>query len=142
MVDLSTFKRDARAMRDGEWVSPGPEYGDLMIHTRALGPRFQDARAARLRAAGKQFLTEDRIPSEVRDRINTDTLVDECLIDVRGLAEGGKAIDFKRFCELIRDPAYGELNNAAFIAAGLVGRSQQADIEAAVGNSQTASASS
>jgi hypothetical protein len=142
MADISTFKRNAAAMRDGEWVSPGPEYGPLMIRTRALGPAFQDARAAALRAAAKRYLTEDRIPSAEREAIVTEALIEHCLLDVKGLTDGGQPITLKRFCELIRDPAFGELNNVAFIAAGLVGRSQANEAEAIVGNSPPAYASS
>jgi hypothetical protein len=140
-MDINSLKRDARAMRDGEWVSPGPEYGTLEIKTRALGPRFQDARAGAMKLAARAHLTEDRIPSEERERIVTEALITECLLDVRGLTEGGQPVDFKRFCVLVRDPAYGELNNAAFIAAGLVGRARQAATTDAVGNSLPASAS-
>jgi hypothetical protein len=142
MVDVSSFKRNASAMRDGEWISPGPEYGDLLIKTRALGPAFQDARAAALRAAAKRHLTEDRIPSAEREAIVTDALIDHCLIDIKGLTDGGALVTIARFREMIRDPGFGELNNAAFIAAGLVGRSQAHETEAAVGNLQPASASS
>lgn len=139
MVDISSFRRDARAMRDGAWIKPGPEYGPLEIHTRAMGPRFRDALAANLRAAAKQHLTEDRIPSEVREQITTDALIEHCLLDVRGITENGAPITFARFCELIRDPAFAELNNAAFIAAGLVGRQQQEQADAALGNSPNTS---
>jgi hypothetical protein len=141
MIDLKSFRRDATAMRDGDWISPGPEYGPLEIRTRALGPRYRDHVGAAIRAAAKQHLSEERIPAEVRDTIQTEALIATCLQDVRGLADGGTPVTFARFCDLIRDPGYGELNNAAFVAAGLVGRQQGEERDAALGNSPSTSAS-
>lgn len=142
MIDLKTFRRDGRAMRDGQWICPGPEYGTLEILTRAIGPRYRDHVAAAVRAAAKQHLSEDRIPAEVRDAINTEALIATCLQDVRGLAEEGQPVTFARFCELIRQDDFVELNNAAFIAAGLVGRQVEQATKEAVGNSRPSSASS
>lgn len=141
MVDISSFRRDARAMRDGAWVSPGPEYGALEIFTRAIGHRYRDHVAAATRAAAKQYLSEERIPAEVRDGIATEALITCCLLDVRGLSDNGQPVTFARFCDLIRDPAFGELNNASFICAGLVGRQQGEERDAALGNSPSTSAS-
>jgi hypothetical protein len=140
MIDLKSFRRDGRAMKDGAWISPGPEYGALEIHTAAIGPRYRDHVAAAIRAAAKKHLSEERIPAEVRDAINTEALIATCLMDVRGLSDGGTPITFARFCDLIRDPEYVELNNAAFIAAGLVGRQLAEATEQAVGNSPSTSA--
>lgn len=139
MIDLKSFRRDGRAMKDGAWISPGPEYGALEIHTAAIGPRYRDHVAGAMRAAAKQHLSEDRIPASVRDAVNTEALISTCLIGVRGLSDGGAPVTFERFCELIRDPEYVELNNAAFIAAGLVGRQVAEATEQAVGNSPSTS---
>jgi len=142
MIDVSSFRRDARAMRDGDWQSPGPEYGPLRLKTRALGHAYNDAVQAGLKQLARVYLSEDRIPSEERAKVQVEALIAHCLIDVEGLSEKGKTMPFARFLELIRDPSYGDLSNAAFIAAGLVGRSQSAATEDAVGNSPPASAPS
>jgi hypothetical protein len=142
MVDVSSFKRNGRAMREGVWIKPGPEFGDLEIHTRGIGFSFRDAQSAALRTAARKHNGEDRIPSEVRDQIATDALISECLRDVRGLTEAGKPVDFARYCDMLRDPDYVELNNAAFLAAQMASRLTDEDTAAAVGNSPPASVSS
>ena len=135
MVDIATFKRDARAMREGEWVSPGEEYGDLEIQCRALAYDYLDLQRAMIKRAAREAGGEDRIPSEVMARINTDCLIEKGLLGVRGLTEGGVPVSFARFCEMLRNPGYGELTNVAFIACSKVGRQKAAEAEDAVGNS-------
>lgn len=143
MVDVSSFKRDARAMRDGEWINPGPEYGGLEIKCRALAHQYLDAQAAKLRAAARGYDDDvSRVPSEVRGRINIDCLIEHGLLDVRGLTDGGEPIGFAEFCELLRDPGAGELTSLAFTCCGRVGRQRAADLQAAAGNSVPASAAS
>ena len=134
MVDISTFRRDAAAMAHGEWVSPGPKYGDFQIKARALGYEYMDTQAAALRAAARKYGDEQRIPSEVRAAINVDCMIRTALLDVRGLSEAGEPMSFDRFCELLRDPGYGELANVAFIVCGMVGRQRAAALEEAAGN--------
>ena len=134
MVDISTFKRDANAMNSGEWVNPGTEFGGIEIKAKALGYAYIDLQAAELRKAARKFGGEDRIPSETRAAINLDCMIRTALIDVRGVTVDGAPLSFDTFCELLRDPAYGELANVAFIACGMVGRQRAADMEDAAGN--------
>lgn len=136
MVDISSFRRDAKAMRDGEWVSPGPEYGDFKVHTRALGNKFHDAVAARMKLIARNYGGEDRIPSDVRADIGNEELIKHCLIGIDGLNDGGVPVTFERFCQMIKDPSYGELSNAVFLAASMVGRNRTADLKEAAGNSE------
>lgn len=135
MVEIASFKRNAVAMRDGDWVAPLAEFPTFEIKTKAMGYAYADAQAAKVKRAARQFGGEDRIPTAERARINTEALTEKCLLDVRGLTSGGQPIDFAAFCLLIQDDGFGELSNAAFGAAFAVGRDRAADIEDAAGNS-------
>ena len=140
MAEISAFKRDANAMRDGAWINPGSEYGGIEIRCRALGYAYLDAVAAGRKRAAREAGGEERIRSETLAMINVEAMISTALIDVRGLNEGGAAVSFERFCDLVRDPAYGELTAVAFAACGQVGRQKAADMEDAQGNSGSASA--
>ena len=95
-----------------------------------------------MKLAARKAGGEDRVPAEVRAQINVDCLIDRGLLDVRGLTESGEPVTFARFCDMLRDPGYGDLTNVAFLAAGMVGRQKAAETEAALGNSPAPSGTS
>ena len=140
MVDISSFRRDAAAMRDGEWVDPGPEFGGMRLKCRFLGYQYLDAVAAQTRALARQLGGEGLISSEQRSRINVDAMIETGLIDVEGLSEGGQAVTIERFVALLRDPNYREMVSLCFECCSRVGRQRQAAMEEAAGNWSAASA--
>ena len=136
MTKLSTFSRDARAMRDGDWISPGPEYGEIEIKTRAMGPTYSDARAAMIRREARLAGGEQKIGQKRRNEIDLECLIKHCLLDVRGLThDDDTAVTFAEFCDLLPKPEHAELAVLAFTCAGLVGQSKAVQIEEATGNS-------
>jgi hypothetical protein len=73
MAKISTFKINFRAQKEGEWVPPGEEYGDLEILTRGLTDTYFDAQAARQRRAAVGFNGNvDKLPLAIRRAINLD----------------------------------------------------------------------
>jgi hypothetical protein len=137
MAKLSTFKTNSRALKEGEWVRPGEEYGDLEILTRGLTDTYFDAQAARQRRAAVGFGGNvDKLPVAIRRAINLDLLIEHVVLDVRNLEhDDGTKVTFDQFTQMLRDPDYAELATACFAAASLVGRRRAVDVEDAVPSS-------
>lgn len=134
MAKLSTFSRDPDAMRNGAWMNPGVEYG-FEIKTKAMGSAFADNKAARMKRAARLAGGEDKIGQEVENQINVQALVDECLLDVRGLEnDDGSNVTIDEFKALILLPENSELAVICFRVAGAVGLKTAAQLEAATGN--------
>lgn len=138
MVQLSSFRINAKAVQSGQWVRVGEEYEDLEIQTRGFTDEYNDARASRLRRKAMQRGHAGdmaKLPvADVRE-INTDCLIEFCLLDVRNIkGDDGQPVPFAQFCELLRDPAYPDLFSATVRAVTLVGLVKAADVETASGN--------
>jgi hypothetical protein len=136
MARLAGFRVDARAIEDGDWVSPGEEYDDLEIRTRGFTDAYYDAQNAKLRRASISVGGDVSKVSNARQReIRIECLIAHCTLDVRNLTgTDGEPVKFEAFCEMLRDPTYGELVVACIRAAALVGRVKEAEIMDAVGN--------
>lgn len=140
MAKLSTFGRNAKAMREGDWVNPGAEYGGLEIKTKAMNADYADFRTGALRLAVRaEGGNEQKVGAEVRNRIDIEALNTKCLLDIRGLEHAdGKPVSIDEFKQMILLPEYGELAIIAFQCAGQVGRVNAAMAQEAEGNSSTA----
>lgn len=136
-MDIRSFRRQTKP----EWVSPGPDYGDVEILCRPLGFDYIDEQARLLRVAARKAGGEDRISSADRAALNVEAMIKTGLVDVRGLVDNGNPVTFTQFCDLLRQPEFGELANLAMAACGAAGRVRQDDMEEAAGNSGGASAS-
>jgi hypothetical protein len=135
MVSIATFTRNPTAMRDGEWISPGPEYDDLELKVRYLGHDFLDMVAAKRRVLSRRHGGDDRIPSADLARINTEALVAHGILDVRGLTNGsGADVTIAEFRQLLLDPDNAELVNVVFTCCNRVGRARDDDLADAVKN--------
>lgn len=143
MAKLSQFRTDSRAINEGEWIRVGDEYDDLEIRTRGFTDAYFDAQAARQRRAAVGFGGDvSKIPSALRRQINVEALIAHVVLDVRNLNhDDDRPVTKDEFADLLRDADYSELVVACFRAAGQVGQRRQADLEDAVGNSESASAS-
>ena len=141
MAKLSQFKRNTKAFTEGTWKRPDPG-SDLEILSRGYTDTYYDAQASKQRAAAKGFNGDtEKLPVAIKRRINIDCLIAHVLVDVRGLeGEDGKPVSFATFCDLIRDPDYSDLANAAFAAASMVTNEREADLADTEGNSSPASA--
>lgn len=137
-MDIRSFRRQTAA----SWVSPGPDYPGIEFLCRPLSFAYIDEQARLLRAAARAAGGEDRVTSEARAKINVEAMLKTSVEDVRGLTEGGATVTFARFCDLVREPEFGELANLALAACGVAGMIRTADMEDAAGNSAAASASS
>ena len=134
-MKLSSLTRNARAMREGEWISPGVEYGDLEICLKAIGGKYADERAAKMKFAARRAGGMDKIGFEIQNKIDIETLIETCLIDVRGLEhEDGTPVTLAEFRDLLQLPESRELATITFTCAGLVGQKLEAQKEEAAGN--------
>jgi hypothetical protein len=139
-MKVGSFRRDAKAMRDGEWVSPGPEFDDVEIKTRAMLPAYHDKLAALRAREARRVGGEAKIGMEFMNRAIVDCLIECCLLDIRGLthdSEPGEPVVpvmFEEFVEMIKDPGYAELAAMAVQATAQVGRARDEDLQDAVGN--------
>lgn len=135
MAKLSTFARNPVAMREGEWINPGPEYNGIEIKSKAMGSAYTDMRASKMRRAARLVGGEDKVGSKERNQIEIESLNETCLVDVRGLDHAdGKTVTIKEFKELILLPEYGELAIMSFTCAVRVGQNNAALVEEAEGN--------
>lgn len=140
-MKTSSFKRDARAMRDGEWVSPGPEFGEIEIKTKAMLPSYYDAMNAKTAREARRAGGEAKIGQAFRNKVIVDCMIEHCLMDIRGLEhDDGTPVLFAEFCEMIQDESFSELATMAIQATAQVGRSREDELVAAVGNSPPSSA--
>lgn len=142
MARLNAFKIDSQAVEGGQWISPGDEYDDLMIRCRGYTDSYYDAQARKIRRAALPFGGDvAKVANSVQRDIRVECLIKHVVLDVKGLAdESGAAVDFDRFCDLLRDPDYSQLVVACMTAAGLVGRQTAQDKADATGNSAAPSA--
>ena len=135
-MKVGSFRRDAKAMRDGEWVSPGPAYGEVEIRTRAMLPSYYDRLAAMNAREARRVGGEDKIGMSFKNSSIIEALIDHCLLDIRGLEnDDGSAVTFAQFCEMIRQEDFAELATMAIVATSQVGRSREDELADATKNS-------
>lgn len=130
MAKLSSFRVNAKAISDGEWISPGEEYDDLMFKVRGLTDSYRDSLARKLRNAAKGFGgDQSKIPSTLFRAAICDALNEHVLLDVKNLAhDNGKIVTIEEFRKLLPTVEYTELREAVISAATRVGRNTAEDI--------------
>lgn len=120
-MKLSAIKIDAAAAEAGVWIRSIAGMGDLGLFTRGVGNadwrRLQDKLTAAVplnkRVAGA-------VDPEERDRIITELLIETALLGWEGIEdETGEPLPYSKAQarELISNPDYRQLRDAAFIAA-------------------------
>lgn len=150
MADLSSFTMDRDAIRGGDWITVGTGDNQFEIRTRGFTPKYRDElnRMRREKARelnqkikpGMSFYTPDTLPPTVDDKLQGEALADHCVLDVRGLNNGGVPVTADQFKALLRDPEGRQgLLILAIGAASQVGATKQAEREEAEGNSSPAS---
>ncbi len=141
-MKVTSFRRDAKAMRDGEWVSPGPEFGDVEIKTRAMMSAYYDSLNAKTAREARRVGGENKIGQQFKNRVIIEAMIDHCLLDIRGLEhDDGTPITIAEFRDMIREEDYAELATMALQATIQVGRQRDDELQDAVGNSPAASTS-
>lgn len=142
-MKVGSFRRDAKAMRQGEWVSPGPEFGEVEILTRAMLPAYYDALAARTAREARRVGGEAKIGMAFKNKVIVDCMIEFCLQDIRGLEnDDGSPVTFEQYVEMIREEDYAELATMAIQATAQVGRTREDAKQDAAGNSHGASTAS
>jgi hypothetical protein len=119
MADLQAFTMDRDAIRAGEWVPVGTGDDQFEIKTRGFTQAYRDGlNRIRREAArdlnrklkpGESFYQPDALPPSLDDKCQGQALADHCVLDVRGLNNGGTPVTVDQFRELIRDPRGGRV---------------------------------
>ncbi|CAO3446621.1 hypothetical protein [Azospirillum argentinense] len=134
MANLNSLKRSEKATTEGVWKRPSLDI-DLEVLCRARGDSFHDKQASRQRKAAVSFGGDaEKLPVAMKRKINTRTLIDECLVDVKFNDDDGNPVSFEEFCELILSSDYPDLTTAAFTAVEMATGEREADTKEAVGN--------
>lgn len=140
MATLEKFRRNSRAVREGEWVRVGDEYDDLEIRTRGYTDAYFDAHDEMMSKAVKAAGEAKKLSSAVRREITVECMIRHLLLDVRNLTRAdGRPVTFEEFCGMLRDPDYLELVAACVRAVEKVGRQRQDEVQEAAGNCARAS---
>ena len=136
MAKLTSFKVDAKAIEEGEWIRPGEEYEDLEFRTRGFTDAYEDARAAKTRRAAARFGGDaSKIPQSERRAILIDCLLAHVLLDVRGLNdEHDQPIPFNVLAGHLHDASFAPLVSAALTAAAQISNRRAADVSDAAKN--------
>lgn len=140
MVSLSAFRQNSTAIQQGEWVSPGEEFGDLEIRTRGFTDQYFDAKAALERKAARRLGVEViALPAAELRAITIECVQRYLVLGVRNLVhdegtQAGEVVSTEQFQEFLANPDLAELTVAVLKAAARVGRARKADLDDAVGN--------
>lgn len=134
MTDVSRFKRNPQVLSDGVWKKPDLDE-ELEIKTKGFTDPYFDKQALRQRRAAKGFGGDiERLPAKLKRQINIESLIDESLMDVRGLKNGDSVVSFDDFCEMLRSGDYPSLVALAFVAANMAQEDRDEDRKDAAGN--------
>jgi hypothetical protein len=145
MPDISSCTADRDVMRSGEWVPVGTGDDRFEIRTRGFTQAYRDGLNRLRREAARELNrklkstdlphTPEMLPPSVDDRCQGQALADYCVIDVRGLTNGGQPVSADEFKALLRDPEGRQaLVVFALQAAIEVGRARTEQKEIAEGN--------
>lgn len=131
MAKLKNFRRDlAKALDTGEWIRVGDEYDDMEILTRGFTDEYTDMRNAVGRRLAIQRYRGDstKITNAENRNLTVDCLAEKCLLNVRNLVgDDDQPVTLPAFVEMMRNPEYSDLFNAAIAACANVGRARSAD---------------
>lgn len=150
MANVGAFTMDRDTIRAGEWVQVGTGDDQFEIKTRGFTPEYRDGLNRIRRDAarelnrklkpGESFYQPADLPPSLDDKCQGQALADHCVLDVRGLTNGGVPVTADQFRDLIRDPEGRQgLLILAIGAANRVGADRKAEREVAEGNSSPGS---
>lgn len=153
MASLNRIRLDAKRINEGAWVTVEADGEPFEIQTRGFTSRYRDTlhrlrneavrQLNRGRDPGSPMVSVNDLPPTLDDGCYGKALANECFLDVRGLkhSDDGPDVTAAEFKALLCDPeSCGPLVMLAMGAAGQVTGDRDAQIEAASGNSATASA--
>jgi hypothetical protein len=120
-MKLSDLQVNAAAIEQGVWIDNIPDCGDLRIKTKGINnTAWRRLFASLIRALPKSAKREGASPDEL-DAINTQCLIETCLIEWENLVDdNGVPIPVSAAKEMLADPKWGRLRDAAFYAASWV----------------------
>jgi len=124
-MDIRTLRRDMAAVNDGFWVDSErlAALGDMRVFVRGLSSEAASAAIAADVRAGVE-----------RSKAIAQAIPTHCLIDVKGLTEGGKPVLVETIRENLLSPAWDPLAHLILQAVTIVDRLREADTEDAAKN--------
>lgn len=142
-MDISGFKRDAKAVAAGQWIGDLPGMEDARLCVRGLSsPSVVVLRSAKERKVSKKGRNADgSLKPEIARAILGEVLFEGVLIDWDGFSEDGKSVPYdkalaEKWCT---DPDYEPFADAVVYAAGIVDRGIAETTEDVAGNSKRSS---
>jgi hypothetical protein len=136
-MKLSASAIDPKLVNEGEWIKDIPEFEDLELHVRGLNnPDYRRVQAKKFQLLPRGLRAKPT--PEVSDRIQTELLVETCLLGWKNLSgDDDKPIEFskEKAMELLKDPQYRAFREAVAWAAAVVGAERDEDREGSAKNS-------
>lgn len=125
-MDVSSLKKNSKAIRAGQWIKDIPQMGDLRLRVRGLNsPEVIECRAQKERAIPLADRRRDgTIKTEDGMRIMSQVLFEAVLLDWDGLTQDGKPLPYnKDLAEVwLTDPDYMAFADAVAWSAQMVDR--------------------
>lgn len=137
-MDITSIKRDSRAVAEGTWVSEIPNFGNLRLRVRGFtSPKAIELRARLNRQAPKSDRHRDgTLKHEANARIMAEVLHSAILLDWDGLTDSGEPTpyDTAKALQWLSDPDYRPFADAVAWAANTVDEGNAETTEELAGN--------
>lgn len=138
-MDISSFKRDSKAIQAGQWVENIDGFEDARFRVRGLSsPVVSTLLSAKERKVSKKGRLKDgTIKPEIRRQIFGEVLHEAVLIDWDGLTDGGQVVPYskelaEKWCT---DPDYEPFADAVTYAARIIDAAIEETVDEAGKNS-------
>lgn len=133
-MDIKELLRDERAMTDGVWIQPMGEKEDLRVRTRGLTPQYKQRVEAGTNKLRRRYgKLEDVPPAVLHEKLGA-LLMDELIIEVQGLRDGGREMPLNEVRALVMEPRGEPLYQLLLASAQMADARREADVEDASGN--------
>ena len=141
MAELGQFVLNGDALRNGEWIDAGAEYGNIKLKTKGLGPAYADRRAEKMKREERRAGGADRVSQADKNRVDIEALGEVVLLDISGLnhpkqpdGTPGEPVSIDEFRALICLEEAADLAVMAFKCAQRCGQTKRAQTDDAAGN--------
>jgi hypothetical protein len=144
MADISTFRRNVAAAKTGVLLSPGPEWGDMMLRVRPAGSDYNDALSRAKNELVRQARADNRLkpregyeqlPLSERQALGNRLCLERLFIEPENCTMAGKPVDAAEYRELAMTEEFGDLMDAVWAAVEIATAQRRVQVKAGEGNS-------
>ena len=98
MFNLESAYLDVAAIEEGRWLPLGADFPGVEIYARGLSSAPAKALSMKLKreAPKKDRILGGQLTEEAEERIRKTVISERCVTDWRGLASGGKPLEFSK----------------------------------------------